>query len=118
MTQDPLALKIGENIRHYRKLKGMTQQGLGGEVSLDPKSLSRMEGGWRMPGLPLIERIATALDVQMWQLVDRDRQQAQELEELRAICQIGDLTDKQRQLIIDIAANCVDYFRQGDADTK
>ena len=113
--QDPLAQRVGRNIRHYRKLKGLTQQELGLAVDLDPKSLSRIEGGFRMPGLPLIERIATALDIEMWQLVDDDQQQARELEELKRICEIADLDEHERELILDLANRCVEFFRENDS---
>lgn len=55
--------KVGENIKKYRKMLGITQEQLAEVSRLDPKSIIAMESGDRNPTLKTLHRIALALKV-------------------------------------------------------
>lgn len=52
---------LGEKIKHYRKLKGYSQEKLAEKTSLSKMSIRRYESGKRQPKLETIEKIAIAL---------------------------------------------------------
>ena len=54
---------IGENIRKYRKARGMSQEQLSFEVGVKRAVISKYENGFIAPSLAMIEKIAKALDV-------------------------------------------------------
>jgi len=56
--------KIGENIKHIRKLKGMNQGELGEKAGLSQGAISLVERGDTI-SIESLFRIATALDVSM-----------------------------------------------------
>ncbi len=60
-TVDPLV--FGHRVRHYRKLRGLTLEELGGRVDKPAPYLSLLENGKREPRLGLINDLATALEV-------------------------------------------------------
>ena len=55
--------KVGENIRKFRKQKGLTQEKLAEESRIDPKSIIQIENGKRNPTLKTLRRIAIALEI-------------------------------------------------------
>ena len=58
-----VAKRFGRNLRIARRLKGITQEELASQVSLDRCAISRMETGNRYPRLDHILEFAAALDV-------------------------------------------------------
>lgn len=55
--------KLGAKIIYYRKLKGMSQQELAGEIGVTRQYLSKMEHGKCSCNLEIIYKVAKALDV-------------------------------------------------------
>lgn len=55
---------LGENVRKYRKLKGMTQEQLGLEAEMERSYVSDLERGTRNPSVRALGRLAEALDVE------------------------------------------------------
>lgn len=55
---------LGENVRHYRKLKGMTQEQLALEAGMERSYVSDLERGQRNPSVRAVGRLAEALGVQ------------------------------------------------------
>jgi predicted transcriptional regulator len=62
--------QFGENVRHYRKEAGLTQETLGELTGLDRGYISGVERGVRNPTLVNIEKIAKALQVKTAQLFE------------------------------------------------
>jgi transcriptional regulator with XRE-family HTH domain len=60
---------IGKNISFYRKKHGLTQQDLAFEVGIELSSISRMEQGKLYPRIKTLEKIASVLKVQPYQLL-------------------------------------------------
>jgi len=52
-----------------RQKKGWTQQILADHAQIERSHLARLEEGIREPGLMILERIAEALEVQVWELL-------------------------------------------------
>jgi len=63
---------LGQRIRHFRTLRGMTLDDLGGAVSVAGSQLSLMENGKREPRLSLLTRIADVLDIQVADLLSEE----------------------------------------------
>ena len=63
------SMSIGENIKKYRKEKGLTQRELADKLNIATNSLSRYEIGERRPPIDMIEKIAEILNVTPIQLM-------------------------------------------------
>lgn len=61
--------KIGENIRFYRNLRGLTQTALARKVQVAPAYISQIEANQRVPSLKVTRRIAQVLGIDMSILV-------------------------------------------------
>lgn len=55
---------LGTNVRHYRKLKGMTQEELAHEAGMERSYVSDLERGQRNPSVRALGPLAQALEVQ------------------------------------------------------
>jgi transcriptional regulator with XRE-family HTH domain len=56
---------VGARIKELRRQAGLTQEKLAERVGLDSRHLSRLEVGRHFPSLQSLERIASALNVQL-----------------------------------------------------
>lgn len=54
---------LGLNVRHYRKLKGMTQEQLAVAAGMERSYVSDLERGTRNPSVAALGRLADALSV-------------------------------------------------------
>jgi transcriptional regulator with XRE-family HTH domain len=63
---------LGQRIRHFRTLRGMTLDDLGAAVAVAGSQLSLMENGKREPRLSLLTRIADTLDIQVADLLSEE----------------------------------------------
>ena len=54
---------IGERLRLHRKERGMTMVGLGRIAHCSQSFLSKVESGSIIPSIPMLQRLARALDV-------------------------------------------------------
>ncbi|MDP9133378.1 MAG: helix-turn-helix transcriptional regulator [Actinomycetota bacterium] len=59
---DPLP-KFAANVRRLRAEKGLTQDALAQGASMDPAEIRRIESGRRDPGVRVLSRVATGLEV-------------------------------------------------------
>lgn len=55
---------LGENVRHYRKLKGMTQEQLAAEAGMERSYVSDLERGTRNPSVLALGQLANALCIE------------------------------------------------------
>lgn len=63
-------MTLGENIKYYRKKKGLTQPELGAMIGLSNVVLSRYEKDQREPRFETLQKICIALDISMLDLCD------------------------------------------------
>jgi transcriptional regulator with XRE-family HTH domain len=61
--RDPVLAALGQNVRHYREARGLTQETLAERASLDPSYISGIERGLRNPGIKNVARLAKALGI-------------------------------------------------------
>lgn len=61
---------LGARIKELRRQAGLSQDQLAERVGIDGKYLSRIEVGKRYPSLDTLEKMASALKVQMKELFD------------------------------------------------
>jgi DNA-binding XRE family transcriptional regulator len=60
---------LGEGIRKYRKIEGLTQEKLAEKVDLNPVYMGQIERGYKIPTVDVLLRIAKALKVRLRDLV-------------------------------------------------
>lgn len=60
---------LGANVRHYRKLKGMTQEQLALDTGMERSYVSDLERGTRNPSVRALGRLAEALAIAPHQLL-------------------------------------------------
>lgn len=63
-------MSVGENIKKYRKLKGLKQSELAELSSISRVSIGNYERGDRTPNIDTVGKIATALGIQVNDLID------------------------------------------------
>ncbi len=61
--------KIGKNIAHLRKEKGLTQQELGSKLFVTDKAVSKWERGLSLPDITLLEKLAIELDTDIYSIL-------------------------------------------------
>lgn len=61
---------LGANVRHHRKLKGMTQEQLALEAGMERSYVSDLERGRRNPSVRALGRLASALGIEPKALLD------------------------------------------------
>jgi len=67
-----MGFNVGENIKKYRKLKGLTQKELADKLGIKQQSVAQYERTGRLPKLATILYIADALDVPLSNLLYGD----------------------------------------------
>lgn len=67
---------LGKNVRHYRQLRGMTQEELALSADMKRSYLSDLERGTRNPSVRAVGRIAEALAIEPCLLLDRSESQS------------------------------------------
>jgi transcriptional regulator with XRE-family HTH domain len=60
--------RLGQRIRHLRRVRGDTQEELAERSNINPKYLSSIERGEENPTLTLLIRLATGLEVELTEL--------------------------------------------------
>ena len=60
---------VGQNVRRFRKERGLSQEDLAFESGIHRTYISGVERGVRNPTIVILEEIAAALDVPTWELV-------------------------------------------------
>lgn len=63
-------MTVGENIKRIRKEKGLTQKQLAEKCGMYESQVRRYELGKANPKLETIRKIAKALDVDVWELIE------------------------------------------------
>lgn len=63
-------MKIGKNIKRIRKEKGLTQKALGELCGINEANIRKYENDKQNPKLETARKIATALGVDVWELIE------------------------------------------------
>jgi transcriptional regulator with XRE-family HTH domain len=81
-------MKIGKRIRTIREAKGITQTEIARRTGLLPSYVSRIEGDRTKPEIPMLERVAAALGVQVYEFFFDGNGQPRELPLFKRVKQI------------------------------
>ena len=65
--------RVGSNIRKFRNERGLSQEELAFECGLHRTYISGVERGIRNPTVVVLERIALALEVPAWRLLEQGK---------------------------------------------
>ena len=98
---------LGMRVREIRKLRGLSQERLAEGVGVDPKQISRIEGGKSAPSFETLESIASNLQVEMNDLLDFHHLVTAESIEDQAMRLLGLMDDKTKKLAIRILRTLV-----------
>ena len=60
---------MGDGIRKFRKLAGLTQEKLAERIDINPVYMGQIERGFRVPTVDVLLRLARALKVHLRDLV-------------------------------------------------
>ena len=63
-------MTVGENIKKIRKEKGLTQKELGKLCGMSEAQIGQYENGLRNPKMETLKKIANALDISYFELLD------------------------------------------------
>lgn len=70
-------MNIGENLKIIRKVKGLTQDKLSELTKISITSIQRYESGKRQPTVESVNKIAAALEVSVFELLDNKYDKAE-----------------------------------------
>lgn len=95
--RDELYKRIGSHVARLRRDLGWTQERLAEEVGIDASYLARVESGTRRATLQIFREIADALDQDLSDLFDEEKQPVSPaiLPELRRSLELLDLEDQK-----------------------
>ena len=112
-------MNLGERIRKLREAKGLTQTEVARRTGLLPSYVSRIEGNRTNPEIPMLERIAAALGLRVYQFFfegdgqpaelplfkrTKERQRDTEWEELQKFGKLlARMSDRNRAMLFGAA---------------
>jgi transcriptional regulator with XRE-family HTH domain len=96
-----LAQRLGHCIARHRKAHGLTQEELSERLSVDPKSMARIERGAVLPSLQRMFEISEALDVPVTQLLGEASSRDKDLVDWLSQ-RLQKLQDEDRLRILDL----------------
>lgn len=65
-----LKVKFGKRMRELRKISGLTQEQMAEKIGIEPPNISKIENGMHFPQPDKIEKIASALNVKIFDLFE------------------------------------------------
>lgn len=93
---------LGLRVREVRKARQLSQEKLAEKVGVDPKQISRIEGGKSAPSLDTLEAIAKHLQVDMKELFDFQHLVPEERIEDQVLRLLGMMNERTRRLALKI----------------
>ncbi|MDR1279162.1 MAG: helix-turn-helix transcriptional regulator [Treponema sp.] len=99
---------LAKNMKKYRRKCGISQAQLAENVDVSTHHIGMIELARNFPTLDLVERIANALDIEIYQLFLEPHSPNEELEQLRQ-----EIRDDMKQLLNDfleknLSGKCMD----------
>lgn len=111
-------MTVGKKIKQIRKEKGLTQKGLGELLSISEGMIRQYELGIRNPKIETVKKIALALQISPFELMDYDywdkkyNPNGMLSEEVKVIEQIQDLFGKDSVLLLQYFHELNDLGKQ------
>jgi transcriptional regulator with XRE-family HTH domain len=98
---------LGARIREIRKSRQLSQERLAEKVGVEPKQISRIEGGKSSPSMDTLESIARELHVEMKELLDFEHLQDEVLIEDQVIQLLKMMDDNTKRLAVRLLRTLV-----------
>lgn len=98
---EALAQRLGHSIARHRKARGLTQEELSERLSIDPKSMARIERGAVLPSLQRMFEMSEALNVPVTQLLGETSPRDNDLVDWLGQ-RLQRLPDEDRSRILDL----------------
>jgi transcriptional regulator with XRE-family HTH domain len=106
-----LAHRLGQNLAHYRKRAGFTQERLAETVRVEVATISRYETGATLPSLVTLETVSMLLHVSIADLLSEEPlPQSEEGERLRVM--LESLPSDERSAVMDVLTTLIDFLRK------
>lgn len=93
---------LGMRIREVRKARQLSQEKLAEKVGVDPKQISRIEGGKSAPSLDTLEAIAKHLQVEIRELFDFQHLVPEERVEDQVLRLLGMMDEERKRVALRI----------------
>ncbi|MBI5185950.1 MAG: helix-turn-helix domain-containing protein [Nitrospinae bacterium] len=87
---------LGARIKELRKAKKLSQEQLSEKVGIDPKHLSRIEVGRGFPSLDTLEKLATALAVELKDFFEFAHSTKNKKELRESLCSLANEADEEK----------------------
>lgn len=103
-------MTTGEKIKNFRERAGLTQADLAREISTTSQNISQYERGIRNPKSLTLEKIAAALNVSTWELLDDDTRQTYKRgaeDSIEANTALGYRYTKEESELVSILNDCL-----------
>ncbi|WP_291109799.1 helix-turn-helix domain-containing protein [Flavobacterium sp. UBA6195] len=68
MSDSKIQVKVGLQIQRIRELKGLSQQDLAAKCNFEKSNMSRLEAGKVNPTISTLEKVASALEINIIEL--------------------------------------------------
>lgn len=107
-----MATRIGREIRSSRERLGISQETLAERSEITAQFVSLLENGRRLPSLPLLERLASALHADIAEFFVADAARLQTVDE-HAVALLRELDEPGRTTAVAILRVLVDARRRG-----
>ena len=111
MTMD---MSVGERVKYFRKLKGLSQEELALKAELNAAFLGHLERGLKSPTIKTLEKIVNALDITLGELfydeeTEDETKQRQEQATQKIIYSVRHLPVEDIEQIANIIDNIVKF---------
>ncbi len=106
-----LAKRLGSKIAERRKQLEWTQDQLAEHVGVDAETISRFERGANLPALPTLDRLSTALRVEVGDLLSKTMPAVPD-DAVKLAAWIEGLSSKDRTFVMKIIRDCCEHLRQ------
>jgi transcriptional regulator with XRE-family HTH domain len=105
-----LAKRLGSRIAERRKQLEWTQDQLAERVGVDAETISRFERGANLPSLPTLDRLSTALRVEVGDLLSKAVPVVPD-DAAKLGVWIEGLSSKDRSFVMKIVRDCCEHLR-------
>lgn len=115
---------LGNNIKMYRKNKGINQKELASKIGVSNVVLSRYESGIRTPDVSIQNKIADILDISLDELHGREKKESTNLLEDAEVLMFSDkegwdeLSEERKKEIMKEISDLTDYYIEKDKRAK
>ena len=106
-----LAKRLGKKIAERRNHLEWTQDQLAERVGVDAETISRFERGANLPSLPTLDRLSTALQTDIGELMSKVPVTGKG-DASKISAWIEKLSAKDRSLVMKVVRECCEHLRQ------